>query len=107
MKYIISNKVNVTSRVRLLIRRRADDKLGYNKREQMRGRVGDRGGDTERLARILKRPSAIFVPPWHIIASHCSPVTGWTVRTFSPPHSPYNWTLFFMQDVIRGPGEKE
>lgn len=41
MKYIISYKVNGTSRVRLLIRRRSDDKLGDNKREQMRGRVGD------------------------------------------------------------------
>lgn len=44
MKYIISNKVNGTSRVRLLIWRRADDKLGDNKREQMRGRVGDGAG---------------------------------------------------------------
>lgn len=91
MKYIISNKVNGTSRVRLLIRRQADDKLGDNKREQMK-EGGWRGG-AERTAKILDRPSAIFVSPRHIIASHCSPVTGQPVRTLSPPHSPYKLDL--------------
>lgn len=91
MKYIISNKVNGTSRVRLLIRRREDDKLGDNKREQMK--EDGRRGSAERPAKILDRPSAIFVSPRHIIASHCSSVTGRPVRTFSPTHSPYKLDL--------------